>query len=41
MKMTKLIGKGIASMLTKVAAANVSTTSLFTLYQPEPPKKSK
>lgn len=40
-KMVKGLGHGFATMLTKVAKANVSTTSLFMLYQPEPPQKNR
>lgn len=40
-KMVKGLGQGFAKMLTTVAKANVSSTSLFMLYQPEPPKKNK
>lgn len=41
MKIAKNVGKSFAGMLIRVAAANVSTTSMFLLYQPTPPKKNK
>ncbi|MBS4024977.1 MAG: cyclic lactone autoinducer peptide [Clostridia bacterium] len=37
---TKLMFQGIAAAFTVVAMTNIGTTSLFMMYQPEPPKKS-
>jgi len=37
---TKSMFQGLAAVLTVVAMTNIGTTSMFMMYQPEPPKKS-
>lgn len=36
---TKPIFQGLAAIFAVVAMTNIGTTSLFMMYQPEPPKK--
>lgn len=37
---TKPLFRGLAAVFTVVAMTNIGTTSLFMMYQPEPPKES-
>ncbi|MDD2497788.1 MAG: cyclic lactone autoinducer peptide [Desulfitobacteriaceae bacterium] len=37
---TKPMFQGLAAVFAVVAMTNIGTTSLFMMYQPEPPKKS-
>lgn len=39
--MNRLMFSGLASVLTVVAMTNIGATSLFMLYEPEPPKLNK
>jgi len=36
--MTRLLFTGVAAVLTVVAMTNMGATSLFMMYEPEPPK---
>ena len=36
--LSKLAFQGVAAVLTVVAITNLGTTSLFMMYQPEPPQ---
>ncbi|MHB8077171.1 cyclic lactone autoinducer peptide [Desulfosporosinus fructosivorans] len=36
---TKIVFQGFAAVLTVVAMTSIGTTSMFLMYQPEPPKK--
>lgn len=36
---TKSMFQGLAAVLTVIAMTNIGTTSMFMMYQPEPPKE--
>lgn len=38
--LSKPVFQGLAAVLAVVAVMNIGTTSMFMMYQPEPPKKA-